>query len=123
LEALVALVVLATAVSAALGAFGGGLRVAASVHAHANGVRLAEMRLGELALVPADSLPYYAAEREGRFAAPFERFAWRASVTRVTGTEGLLRDLVVVTWNGGEYRLTTEHFRRDLVSGARWRPI
>jgi prepilin-type N-terminal cleavage/methylation domain-containing protein len=123
LEALVALVILATAVSSALGAFGGGLRAAASVHANASGVRLAESRLSELALLPSDSLPYYAEGREGRFAAPLDGFGWRARVTRVSGAEGLLRAVVVVTWNGGDYRLATEYFRRDLVSGVRWRPI
>jgi prepilin-type N-terminal cleavage/methylation domain-containing protein len=122
LEALVALVILGTAVSGALGAFGGGLRVAASVHAHANGTRLAESRLNELALLPSDSLVYYADAREGRFAAPMDGFGWRARVTRVSGTEGLLRAVVVVSWNGGEYRLATEYFRRDLVSGIRFRP-
>lgn len=121
LEALVALVILGTAVSAALGAFGGGLRAAAAVHAHANGVRLAESRLNELALLPSDSLVYYADQREGRFAAPMEGFGWRARVTRVSGTEGLLRAVVVVAWNGGDYRLTTEYFRRDLVSGVNFR--
>ena len=121
LEALVALVILGTAVSSALGAFGGGLRAAAAVHAHANGVRLAESRLNELALLPTDSLVYYADEREGRFPAPVEGFGWRARVTRVIGTEGLLRAAVVVTWNGGDYRLTTEYFRRDLVSGFNFR--
>jgi prepilin-type N-terminal cleavage/methylation domain-containing protein len=123
LEAMVALVILATAVSSALGAFGGGLRTAAAVHAHANGVRLAESRLSELALLPSDSLVYYADGREGRFAAPLDAFGWRARVTRVIGTEGLLRAAVVVTWNGGDYRLTTEYFRRDLVAGVRFRPF
>jgi prepilin-type N-terminal cleavage/methylation domain-containing protein len=124
LEALVALVILGTAVSAALGAFGGGLRAAAAVHSHANGVRLAESRLSELELLRSDSLAYYAEAggREGRFAAPMDRFGWRAQITRVSGTEGLLRAAVVVTWNGGDYRLATEYFRRDLVSGVRWRP-
>jgi hypothetical protein len=119
----VALVILGTAVSAALGAFGGGLRTAAAVHAHASGVRLAEFRLNELALLPSDSLVYYADGREGRFAAPLDGFGWRARVTRVNGTEGLLRAMVVVTWKSGDYRLTTEYFRRDLVSGVHWRPI
>jgi hypothetical protein len=123
MEALVALVILATAVSGAIGAFGAGLRVAASVHAHTNGVRLAESRVSELALLPADSLPYYAQGREGRFAPPFDGFGWRASLTRVSGTEGLLRCVVLVTWGEGEYRLSTEYFRRELVSGVRWRPI
>lgn len=123
MEALVALVILATAVSGALGAFGAGLRVAASVHAHANGVRLAETRLSELALLAADSLPYYAQGREGRFAAPFDGFGWRARLSRVSGTEGLLRGEVLVSWKGGDYRLATEYFRRELVSGVRWRPL
>lgn len=123
LEALVALVILATAVSSALGAFGGGLRTAAAVHAHAGAVRLAESRLSELALLPSDSLVYYADSREGRFPAPMEGFGWRARVTRVSDTEGLLRAVVTVTWSGGEYRLTTEYFRRDLVAGARFLPI
>lgn len=121
LEALVALMILATAVTAALGAFGGGLRAAGAVHAHANGTRLAEARLSELALVPSDSLVYYADEREGRFGAPLEGYAWHARISRVAGTEGLLRAAVTVTWTGGEYRLTTEYFRRDLVAGAQWR--
>jgi prepilin-type N-terminal cleavage/methylation domain-containing protein len=122
LEALVALVILAGAVTAALAAFGAGLRTAGSVHVHANAVRLAEARLGELALLPTDSLTYYADDREGRFAAPLDNFGWRARVVRVTGTEGLLRAVVTVSWTGGEYRLTTEYFRRDLVTGVRWRP-
>jgi prepilin-type N-terminal cleavage/methylation domain-containing protein len=122
LEALVALMILGGAVTAALGAFGAGLRAAASVHAHASAVRLAETRLSELALLPTDSLTYYADGREGRFAAPLDGFGWRARVSRVTGTEGLLRAAVIVSWSGGEYRLTTEYFRRDLVTGVRWRP-
>jgi prepilin-type N-terminal cleavage/methylation domain-containing protein len=123
LEALVALMILATAVTAALGAFGGGLRTAGSVHAHANAVRLAEARLSELALLPSDSLVYYADDRLGRFAAPLNGFGWRARVTRVAGTEGLLRAVVTVTWIDGEYRLATEYFRRDLVAGVQWRPL
>jgi hypothetical protein len=120
----VALVILGTAVSAALGAFGAGLRAAAAVHSHASGVRLAESRLSELALLPSDSLAYYAEEggREGRFAQPMDRFGWHAQVKRVSGTEGLLRAMVVVSWNGGHYQLATEYFRRDLVSGINWRP-
>jgi hypothetical protein len=120
----VALVILGTAVSGALGAFGGGLRAAAAVHSHASGVRLAESRLSELALLPSDSLAYYAEEggREGRFAAPMDGFGWSARVTRVSGAEGLLRAVVVVNWNGGNYQLATEYFRRDLVSGVHWRP-
>jgi prepilin-type N-terminal cleavage/methylation domain-containing protein len=123
LEALVALVILGSAVSAALAAFGGGLRAAAAVHAHATGVRLAESRLNELALLPTDSLVYYADQREGRFPAPVDGFGWRARVTRVSGTEGLLRAVVVVTWTDGDYRLTTEYFRRDLVSGFLYRAM
>jgi prepilin-type N-terminal cleavage/methylation domain-containing protein len=123
LEALVALMILATAVTAALAAFGAGLRTAGSVHAHANGVRLAESRLSELALLPSDSLVHYADDRTGRFGAPMDGFGWRARVTRVLGTEGLLRAVVTVTWTGGEYRLATEYFRRDLVAGVQWRPI
>jgi prepilin-type N-terminal cleavage/methylation domain-containing protein len=123
LEALVALMILATAVTAALAAFGAGLRTAAGVHAHAIGVRLAEARVSELALLPTDSLTYYAEGREGRFGEPLGAFAWQARVTRVSETEGLLRTVVVVTWSGGDYRLSTEYFRRDLVTGIRWRPI
>jgi hypothetical protein len=115
--------ILATAVTAALAAFGSGLRTAGSVHAHATGVRLAEARVSELALLPTDSLTYYAEGREGRFAGPLGGFAWRARVTRVNATEGLLRAVVVVSWSGGDYRLSTEYFRRDLVTGIRWRPI
>lgn len=121
MEALVALVILATAVSSALGVFGSGLRVAASVRAHTNAVRLAEARLSELTLVPADSLPYYARPREGAFAPPFDPFAWRAQITPVRGTEGLLHATVLVQWKDGDYRLATELFRRDLVTGVRWR--
>jgi hypothetical protein len=123
MEALVALVILGTAVSSALGAFSAGLRVQTSVRAHASAVRLAEARLSELSLVPADSLHYYAEGRDGRFAAPFDGFVWRAKLTRVTGAEGLLRGVVLVRWNGGDYRLSTEMFRRELVTGVRWRPL
>jgi prepilin-type N-terminal cleavage/methylation domain-containing protein len=123
LEALVALMILAMAVTAALGAFGAGLRTAGSVHSHANGVRLAEARLSELALLSPDSLVYYADDRAGPFGEPMSGFGWHARVTRVVGTEGLLRAVVTVTWADGEYRLATEYFRRELVAGVRWRPI
>jgi prepilin-type N-terminal cleavage/methylation domain-containing protein len=123
MEALVALVILATAITSALGAFGAGLRVAGSVHAHASGVRLAESRLSELALLPVDSLAYYAQGREGRFAYPFDGFGWTARLTKVRGADGLLRGVVVVSWQGGSYQLATEYFRRELVGGVRWRPI
>jgi hypothetical protein len=122
MEALVALVILGTAVSAGLAVFSAGLRGATAVRAHATAVRLAEARLSELSLAPADSLHYYAEGRDGRFAAPFDAFVWRARLTRVTGVEGLLRGVVLVRWNGGDYQLSTEVFRRELVTGVRWRP-
>lgn len=121
LEALVALVLVATVVAAALGSFGTSLRGAALVNAHAHAVALADVRMSELTLVPAESLAYYAQAREGIFAPPFERYRWRARLARAPRSPALLRATVVVSWRDGQYPLATEIFRRELQSSARWR--
>lgn len=122
LEALVALVIVGTVVTAAMAALGGSLRVASQVEGHATAVALADARLSELSLLPTDSLAYYAQPREGRYAAPLARYAWRARLEqKQASTRALLHATVTVSWASGEYTLATDFFRPDRLLDAQWR--
>lgn len=121
LEALVALVIVGTAVAAALSAFGATLRVGSRVGGHAHAVALADARLSELSTLSADSIRHYAQPRQESFPAPFDAYRWTARLQSRTGSPALLRAQVVVSWPQGEYALATELFRPDRLPGARWR--
>lgn len=122
LEALVALVLVATVVAGTLSVVGATLRGASLAAGHARAVALADARMSALTLVPADSFAYYARPREGGFPPPFEQYRWRARLVRDRSSPALLRATVVVGWREGEYALATEVLRRELLPGARWRP-
>lgn len=122
LEALVALVIVGTVVTAAMTALGGTLRVASQVDGHATAVALADARLNELSLLPIDSLAYYAQPREGSYAAPLSSYHWRARLEqKQASTRSLLRATVTVSWPNGEYALATDFFRPDRLLDAKWR--
>ncbi|HVE79172.1 MAG TPA: prepilin-type N-terminal cleavage/methylation domain-containing protein [Gemmatimonadaceae bacterium] len=121
LEALVALVIVGTAVAAALAAFSAAMRVGSQVGGHAQAVALADARLSELSILSADSVRYYARPREGSFPAPFDAYRWTARLQPRRESPALLRAQVVVSWRQGEYALATEFFRVDRLPGARWR--
>ena len=121
LEALVALVLVGTVVAGSLRVVGATLRGAAQVTSHAHAVALADARLSELTLLPAESLGHYARPREGTDAAPFQQYRWQARLVRDRASPGLVRATVRVSWREGEYALATDLFRRDLLPGARWR--
>jgi hypothetical protein len=111
LEALIALVIIGFAVVTTVEALGGGLRAEAQVSHHLEAVTLAESRMNELGVLARDSLREYRGGRDGVFAAPFEKYRWRATLEPVTGTRSLLRATVTVDWTGGTYSLESTFYR------------
>lgn len=119
LEVLVALAVLGVALVAAVEGIAATTRGAVAVRRSLAAVALAEARLEELALLPADSLAGYARLQRGRFAPPFGEFGWRALATRDSADATLLRAAVLVEWPAGEYTLETVFYRPELAAELR----
>lgn len=107
LESLVALVVVGLALLTTVAAVS---RARRTQHDAVEALRLAALadaRMSELALLPADSVASYRTAREGGFAPPVGRHRWRALLRDEPGTPGLVRAAVLVAGPGGEYTLET----------------
>lgn len=111
-EALVALAILALAVTAVLETSGRTLRTQAMAEAHVEGVALAEWKMNELATLSADSLARRSALEFGEVALDARRYRWETTIVPDPDSRDLWHASVSVEWNGGRYDLATVFFRR-----------
>ncbi len=112
IEALVSLAILGLAILAMLQASAGALQTQTQVEHHLAAVALAESRLQELTLLPADSLLQYASPRSGTVSLASRRYEWLAVVQRDSTAPALWRAAVSVGWADGGYELETIFYRR-----------
>lgn len=119
LEAVVALAILSVASIAALAAVDRDLDAAVRIRGALVSTALVEDRLQAVRLLdaagfatPPDSL------LRGRFAAPFDAYAWHTKIKPADGLMGLYEVRIDVTWAGGERSLKTRIYR----SGRSGRP-
>ena len=117
-EALVALLLVAAALVPLLSAVSRGVRAQADVGGALQAVALAEARMGQMELLPLDSIPDYLRPRTGAFPAPFERYRWRALVRPRPDAPAVLQAAVVVEWEGREYTLETYFHRPGMLPDA-----
>jgi prepilin-type N-terminal cleavage/methylation domain-containing protein len=115
LESLVALLILGVALTPLLGAVTDGVRKQGRLREMHESVALAEAKMEELAMVPADSIALYVRPRGGWFAAPFGGYRWRALLRPDPESPALVRGAVLVEWRGGSYSLETIFHRPDLL--------
>ena len=117
-EAMVALVIVGAALVPLLGAVSRSARAQADVGAAVEAVALAEMRMGQLQVLPLDSVPAYLQPRTGAFPAPFARYRWRALVRPRADAPAVLQAAVVVECEGREYTLETYFHRPEMLPDA-----
>lgn len=117
-EALVALVIVGAALVPLLGAVSRGVRAQGDVGAAVEAVALAEARMGQLQLLPTDSIAAYLQPRTGAFPAPFAHYRWRALLRPRMDAPAVLQAAVVVQWDGREYTLETYFHRPELLPDA-----
>jgi prepilin-type N-terminal cleavage/methylation domain-containing protein len=114
-EAAIALLLLGVALVPLLQSVTAGVRSEGDLAATLNAVPLAESRMEELSLLPADSLSFYFSARRGTFAPPFARYRWSALLRPAAGSPALVQAAVRVEWEGGGYSLETYFHRPELV--------
>lgn len=111
-EALVALTILSLAIVGGLAAFAGQLRAAASANTALVLEALAREKLSELVLLPAHAVsPLPDSLRKGRFAPPFEAYAWMRSVRPLLGRPDLYYAAVEVRGTESRFSLETRLYR------------
>ncbi len=115
LESVVALVILALALTPLLSAVSGGVRAQGSLEPMHDAVSLAEARMSELALLPVDSIPHYLRPRTGWFAPPYGGYRWRALLRPEPESPALVRGAVLVEWKDGQYSLETLFHRPEML--------
>lgn len=114
LEAVIAVAVVSLAGVAALAALAGELRSSRRAREALAVSALAEHRMETLRLVSPDALRLLPDTlEEGRFAPPFQDYAWTASADPVPGVEGVYDVRVVASGPEGEVRLETRLYRPD----------
>lgn len=115
LEALVALVILAVALTATITTVTAHQRATDGLDAHATGVALADAVLADIVSLPTDSLLRLGAAGAHRFPSPFGRWSWQATTRRVPAAASVLRVDVLVTGAESHHRFTTLVHRHDLA--------
>jgi len=121
LEAAVAMTIVAIVGVAALAAFGADLRAANRAREALPAAALARERLATLNLIDANELRRLPDSlARGKFASPFDTYAWRASVKEVRGEPALVELTVRIEWAEGAYVVTERRYRPTVV-GARTR--
>ena len=113
-----ALLLVAAALVPLLSAVSRGVRAQADVGGALQAVVLAEARMGQMELLPLDSIPDYLQPRRGAFPAPFERYRWRALVRPRPDAPAVLQAAVVVEWDGREYALESYFHRPAMLPDA-----
>jgi hypothetical protein len=111
LEAVIALLIVSTFASAALGALGGRLRTAGTVEQTLTARALAEDRFAAVELLPGIPQPLPDTLARGVFAASFDEYRWTAAVRPVRGEENLYDVVVTIIWDDGNYALHGRLFR------------
>jgi type II secretion system protein I len=111
IEALVSLFIVSLAIVAMVQASARTLRTQASAERHLEAVALAEWRLDAIAVLPDDSLEWYADVRSGQISLGLRRYVWHAIVRQQQDTR-LWRAEVSIEWEEGDFDLETVFFRR-----------
>jgi prepilin-type N-terminal cleavage/methylation domain-containing protein len=113
LEAAIALLVLGLAAAGTFAALGAGRRAETGAAQVGPAVALAEEPLAALVLASARELRALPDSlRRGRFASPYDAYAWTAEARPVAGETDLYDLAVTVTWPaGGRLALRTRRFR------------
>jgi len=114
-ECVVALLIVALALVPLLAAARQSLQGQAKVGPAREAVALAEARMEELALLPADSLAAYLSPRAGRFPAPYAAWRWSALMRGEPQSPALVRAAVIVDGPGGSYSLETTFNRPEML--------
>ena len=119
LEAVVALAIVGLAGVGALAAFAAELRTTDRAAHALEANALAEERLARLRLAPRRELePLADSLRGGRFAPPFDAYAWEAASRPVSGHDDLFDLSVEVRWDAGAYAESTRLYRPVPVVAA-----
>jgi type II secretion system protein I len=114
LESVIALAIVGLIGVAALSSMSAQSRTADRARHAVDAEALAEYRLASLQLLSADELsPLPDSLSRGRFAPPFDRYAWRASVRPTSDEDGLYELTVKVEWGDGSFSLATQVYRPD----------
>ena len=113
LEAAIALLVLGLAAAGAFAALGAARRAETGAVQVGPAVALAEERLAALVLAaPRELRALPDSLRRGRFAAPYDAYAWTAEARPVVGEPALYDLAVAVTWPaGGRLAVRTRRYR------------
>ncbi|HET6229764.1 MAG TPA: type II secretion system protein [Longimicrobiaceae bacterium] len=114
-EAVVALLIVAVALVPLLGSVRQALQGAARVAPARDAVALAEWKMEELSLLPADSLGGYLRPREGAFPEPFAAWRWRAVMRIEPSSPALLRASVIVDSRAASFSLETVFHRPEML--------
>lgn len=107
LEAAAALLIVGAVVGGALAAAAADVRATRRAAAAMEASALAEDLLFRSQFLQWDSLTDYGARREGRFAAPLDRYTWRIRTAPVADVPGLVDAVATVRWSDGEFTATT----------------
>lgn len=111
-EAAVAVAVVGIVAVAALAAAGAELRATEHAARTIEAAVLAQHRLAEAELLPAEDLARIAAAgAAGRFEPPFEEYTWELSVAQAPAGGPLLDVTVRVGWPGGSYAIAGRFVR------------
>jgi prepilin-type N-terminal cleavage/methylation domain-containing protein len=112
MEVVVAVIIVGMTSVATLSAFATELRTADTSRSALEAASLAENRIAMVELVPAeDLLSLPDTSKSGKFEAPFENYAWTATVTRVVNEADLFDATVHVTGPNGSYAIGTRMYR------------
>ena len=112
LEAAIALVIVGMAAVAVLNAFGTSLRTSARARHALEAEALAGQRLAFASLLSNAELAHLPdSVAHGRFAPPFEEYAWETTAKELHGDDALFDVSVAVTWENGRYALPTRLYR------------
>ncbi len=114
IEALVSLLLVSLAVVVMVRASARTLWTQNSAERHVEAVALADSKLNEIVLFPADSLAWYAQVRSGQFSLGRRRYAWRAIVRR-EDNKPLWQAAVSIEWGGGAFDVETVFYRRRIA--------
>jgi prepilin-type N-terminal cleavage/methylation domain-containing protein len=122
LEASVALALIGAVAVAALAAFAAELRTTEAARRALPAAFLARQRLSALELaavstaIGGSAIPDSVAH--GQFAAPFEAYAWSATVVATHENPALYDATVDVTWDGGDFALRTRLYQPPRSAGT-----
>lgn len=112
LEAAIAVMIVGLAAVAVLSSFGTTLRTATRARQALEAEALATDRLSRATLLERDELQHLPdSVASGRFAAPFETYAWHTTARELRDEPGLFDIGVEISWAEGRYALPTRLYR------------